>query len=171
MNTESWYAINVFFRATWGPLLILAGSVSQLSAVSGGPAQTKPLYNDVEFMNSVLHVQPRLVNFSQQRDPEFGESLSLMQYNKMSLQSATLLKSRALVTESGSMDPTYDPSAVRVFNSNDRRDTYIENCASIERQSGHVTYVSPIRVTNTLGKKISKEDFLAHVKSRFPKLS
>lgn len=173
MNAEDvWnirYVTNMFFRGQWGPLVILAGSVSQLSTAHGDTS--KPLYKDVSFKNSVLHVQPMLINFRQQRDPGFGESLSLMQYNKMSLQAAELFRSRTVVTEAESMDPTYDVSAVRVFNSNERRNNYIDNCVQAQMKKRHVvTYVSPVRVTNGPGKPVSKDVLVSHLKSRFPKL-
>lgn len=109
----------------WSPVLIFAGSVSQLPpAKNKDSGPVAELWGSPDFCEDIFHVQNLIVNRRQMHDAEYGESLSYMQFNLVPRTLYDIIRSRT-AKPGRANDPRYKPYATRIFHQNKLRDDYM----------------------------------------------
>nr|BBA49217.1 helicase [Oryzias latipes] len=116
----------LFYGPDAGPLIILAGSVSQLQ-----PAGSGPLLWETGRMETLLCCStPLFVNRRQFDDPGYAETLSYLQFNTVTQQSRTIFRSQLLVSERQAMDPEHEPHKTRIFHQDQQLAAYTKAYAA-----------------------------------------
>ncbi|KAK2832717.1 hypothetical protein Q5P01_016606 [Channa striata] len=112
--------VTLFYGPGRGPLIILAGSVSQLQ-----PAASGPRVWESERLEELLSCStPLLVNRRQFEDPGYAEALAYLQFNEVTEESRSIFRSRVLVSEREATDPSHEPEKLRIFHRDEQVTSY-----------------------------------------------
>lgn len=112
--------IALFYGPGKGPLIVLAGSVSQLQ-----PVGTKLRIWETERFEGLLSSStPLFVNRRQFKDPGYAEALTYLQFNTVTEESQRIFRSQVSVREPDIMNPEYEPQKLRVFHQDEQQRTY-----------------------------------------------
>lgn len=126
--------IALFYGPDAGPLIVLAGSVSQLQ-----PAGSGPRLWETDRMETLLCCStPLFVNRRQFEDPGYAQALSYLQFNTVTLQSQTIFRSQLLVSERQAMDPEHEPHMTRIFHQDQQLASYTKAYAAKATQKAEV---------------------------------
>lgn len=112
--------MQLFYGPGRGPLIIFAGSVSQLQPV--GPSRR--IWEDESFESALSSRTPLFVNRRQFDDPEYAEAVTYLQFNTVTEQSKRIFVSQTGVAERDAMDPAYHPDMLRIFHQDKQQREY-----------------------------------------------
>ena len=112
--------IALFYGPGKGPLVVFAGSVSQLQ-----PVGTKVRIWETERFEGLLSSStPLCVNRRQFKDPGYAEALTYLQFNTVTEESRRIFRSQVSVREHDVMNPAYEPQKLRIFHQDEQQRTY-----------------------------------------------
>ena len=111
----------LFYGPLAGPLIVFAGSVSQLQPVG----QHEPIWARGGVFESKLAAStPLFVNRRQFQDPGYSETITYLQFNTVTEESKRILESRCSVAVGDLMEPSFSPASQRIFHSHDEQARY-----------------------------------------------
>lgn len=103
--------VHMFYGESRGPLVVFAGSVSQLQPVG----QNERVWQTTRFEKMLAYATPLLVNRRQFGDPGYAEAVTYLQYNTVTEEARRIFKSRVTVQERDVLDPAFEPGKLRIF--------------------------------------------------------
>ncbi|KAJ8361664.1 hypothetical protein AAFF_G00432180 [Aldrovandia affinis] len=112
--------MRLFYPTGCGPLIIFAGSVSQLRPVTPGVS----VWQNSTFQSMLDSVTPLLVNRRQFLDPGYAEAVAYLQYNTITCEARAVFANCVTVTPEQVNDPTYEPDSLRIYHQDTQREAY-----------------------------------------------
>lgn len=110
----------LFYGPGKGPLIVFAGSVSQLQPVGS----TTRIWATDRFEGLLSSSTPLLVNRRQFKDPCYAEAVTYLQFNTVTEESRRIFESQVSVSERDVMDPGYKPEKLRIFHQDEQQSRY-----------------------------------------------
>lgn len=103
--------MRMFYGESKGPLIVFAGSVSQLQPMG----RNERLWETPRFESMLDSATPLLVNRRQFGDPGYAEAITYLQYNTVTVDARRVFESRVTVQEQQVLDPAFEPNKLRIF--------------------------------------------------------
>ena len=131
----------LFYGPLGGPLIVFAGSVSQLQPLG----EHEPIWARGSLFESKLASStPLFVNRRQFQDPGYSETITYLQFNTVTDESRRIIESRCNVTIGELMEPSFNPGSQRIFHSLDEQAEYSKACMKYTESRLGATAVAPI---------------------------
>ena len=159
----------LFYGPLGGPLIVFAGSVSQLQPLG----EHKPIWARGSLFESKLATStPLFVNRRQIRDPGYSETITYLQFNTVTDESLRVLESRCNVTIGELMEPRFNPTSLRIFHSHDEQARYSKAFMKDTESRLGATAVAPVylKLARNNHSKKSRFDALNYAAQVTPKL-